>query len=510
MSFPRARTLFAAAFLGALLLRLDAVTTPPLDFAAVRQYHSALLARVYFLDDSSALPAWKARVVDATQTGSDYIEPPILEFITAGFYHLAGGEHLWIPRVLSSVFWLAGGLFLYLIARRTMTRMGAGISLVLYLYLPFGIVASRSFQPDPLLIALLLAGLFAVLRYYDRPTGSRLVVATGVCGLGGLTKPGISLPFVCLAFLALAVSRDGLRAAVSARATLFALGTVAPSTIYYLYGTYADDFLRGQAAAKFMPELLSEESFWRGWARMATNVLAYPSSAGTIGLAVLGAALLGVLFSRGLEARAMLLGLWSGYALLGLVFTFHISTHDYYSLPLIPIVALSLGALGSTIERQVSSRRVRLILVGAGLLAVATAAWKTHTHLTSQTYEAEVKGYEAIGTVTRHTTQAVFIDREYGTPLSYHGWLAGEYWYWPNEQQNVPMTRAAVLEHFRTRLEGMAPEFLIVTATEELEREQGLRAFIKGLPIVTQTARYSVFALTEDAPAAVDFRAALR
>ncbi|MBK9600225.1 MAG: hypothetical protein IPO36_00010 [Anaerolineales bacterium] len=54
--------------------------------------------------------------------------------------------------------------------------------------------------------------------------------------------------------------------------------------------------------------------------------------------------LLGLFFLEN-EKRRFFLGLWAGYALFGIYFNYHISSHDYYSLPLIPIVALSLAPL---------------------------------------------------------------------------------------------------------------------------------------------------------------------
>ena len=48
----------------------------------------------------------------------------------------------------------------------------------------------------------------------------------------------------------------------------------------------------------------------------------------------------------------MLAGLWSAYLLFGLFFDYHVATHDYYHLPLIAIVAVSMAPLADMLWEQ--------------------------------------------------------------------------------------------------------------------------------------------------------------
>ncbi len=82
----------------------------------------------------------------------------MLEALVALSYRL-WGENLAIPRIYSILFWLTGAAFLFDLACRLTHRDGAFVSLLFYLFLPFGIYASRSFQPDPLMVALTLSAL---------------------------------------------------------------------------------------------------------------------------------------------------------------------------------------------------------------------------------------------------------------------------------------------------------------------------------------------------------------
>ena len=64
---------------------------------------------------------------------------------------------MWVARIYSSLFWLIGGIFLFLLARDFVSFEGGLVSTAYYLIFPYAIIGSRSFQPDLLMIMLLLA-----------------------------------------------------------------------------------------------------------------------------------------------------------------------------------------------------------------------------------------------------------------------------------------------------------------------------------------------------------------
>lgn len=92
-----------------------------------------------------------------------------MEVITAALYRVIGYETLIVPRLLSVLFWLLGGVWLYLLTQALVSRSGAVIATLFYLLLPFGISASRSFQPDPLMIMLQLGSLLLLWDYHSQP-----------------------------------------------------------------------------------------------------------------------------------------------------------------------------------------------------------------------------------------------------------------------------------------------------------------------------------------------------
>src|SRR5919197_5249315 len=195
----------------ALLARWNHVTASPFDFAEARQLQDATLARGYYVLHISAAPDWQRRVMRARVREAHPIELPILPYASAIAFVLARGEHLWIPRLLSSLFWILGALFLYLLARRFADGWAALLGVAVYLFLPFPLVASTSFQPDPLMVMLVVASILASVRYHDQPTGQRLGAALGVSAAAVFIKPGIAAFFTLPPFAALAIARSGTR-----------------------------------------------------------------------------------------------------------------------------------------------------------------------------------------------------------------------------------------------------------------------------------------------------------
>src|SRR5712691_1119083 len=155
--------LIGCLLVSALALRVDGITRPSV---AARELYGALLSRQYYYGDGSGLTPAKQEVVRRLGTVFNPIEPPVLNLVSAAGFHLFGGESLWLPRLLSSLMWVVGGIFLYLIATRITTRGGALVALTLYLFWPFGVWISRRGMPDALLVALLLAASLTVIRYW--------------------------------------------------------------------------------------------------------------------------------------------------------------------------------------------------------------------------------------------------------------------------------------------------------------------------------------------------------
>jgi 4-amino-4-deoxy-L-arabinose transferase-like glycosyltransferase len=408
-----------------------------MDFASARQYHSLTLARWYYIRDSDA-PEWQKRVAKVNFDQEPQLEFPLMEFVAATAYRVVGGERIWIPRLISSLFWVAGSVFVYLLARRFAHWWAAVLAVLVYLFFPFPLVASTSFQPDPLMILLLLAALFAVVRHHVQPTRRRLALAGALAGAAVFVKPGIAAFFVIPVFVALALTRLPARAVLRRRESyLFVVAALLPTAVFYAYSFAAHRFLSQQPGVEINPHVLVKSFYWRGWLDMIEMVLRPPFFGDRAAIIVLLIAISGIFVSRAPTQRRILVALWIGYACFGLVISNQTSSHDYYSLPLIPIVALSTALVADGIvERLRAFLRGRpavrpalaafaVLLAGVLALGVNAKAGAVRVPGPSRALEDRVRVFEQIGQVVNHSPNALALD-PWG--LWYHGRVAGRYW----------------------------------------------------------------------------------
>jgi len=417
-----------------------------------------------------------------------------MELLASAGYLLLGGEQYWIPRALSALFWLAGGGFLYGIAKKMIDDNTALFSTVIYLFLPFAVTASRSFQPDPLMILLLLAGVYAMIRYDEHPSMQRLGIVTGISALTIFIKP-VSLFVIFSTFLALTATRKGVRRSLMDRSlAIFFVVAFLPASLFYLYGILNAGSLKLQAQASFLPQLLITPFFWKGWLHNIGLVVGIPAFIGS---------LLGVLLVRPGRSRAFLLGMWAGYALFCLAFDYHIATHDYYHLQLIPIVALSLGSLGTPLmDRLLELNRGwhwRAGIAAILMLAFTFLTIKALPHPLDPSLKTDVAVEEKIGEQVNHDTNTVYLSSDYGLSLEYHGELSGLPWPLSSDLEWERLAGVDVLdapERFQSWFAQNSPRYFIVLDPEEYEQQPDLEKFLtENYPILSQSDDYIIFDL---------------
>jgi hypothetical protein len=328
------------------------------------------------------------------------------------------------------------------------------------------------------------------IRYWERPSFGRLLAAGIVSGAATAAKPGVAIIFLLALFVALALSRRALVETLTrARLPLFAVLAALPTGLYYVYGAYLRDFLSGQAEGRTDPSLVATEWFWRGWWEMVSIALPFPQRQAYLALVPLAAGLAGVLVAREGLPRATLVGLGVGYVAFAFTFTSHVASHPYYSLPLIPILALSIGTLaGFLVERLEGRGAARVTLFALFALAVGVAAFKAHVVVTPPAPAHEIAEYQRIGKITRHTTRALYVDVRLRSPVSYWGWMVGRYWYPPTPSQDLPLSG----DPFPSWVDPANVSFVVVDLVE-LSTEPRLRAFTGDLPVVARTSDYAIF-----------------
>jgi len=533
--FGRFHTLtLVILFLAAISIRLYDLTDLPLDFHPTRQLFSALKARGMYYANASLSDAPEEQRQFAIQQGKlrATIEPEILEKLTVFTWKFTG-EELWVARIYSSLFWLLGGIFIYLLAcdlfgdtdasrkesfrennkeirdirpiRVIRVQKDAPLfAVAFYLLLPYSILASRSFQPDPLMVALILGFWWAVNRWAQSltPTSYRAtqaslkftILASLLGGLAIFIKLSAAF-FVIGGALGAALGRASLRDLVRNRQVwAMAILGILPGAAWVTYGL-TRGFLGQQFGGRFMPELFLSPSFYLGWADMLNNVL---------GLFTFALALLGLLLVNDKPTRALLLGLWGAYLAFAIFFDYHISTHDYYSLPLVPIAALALTPLADAVfvrltESAAKSRVTRTLAASILTLGLVAVMWTSRVALKSTDYRPQALFWERMGETVRGY-RVVALTQEYALPLAYWGWTGAANW--PDstdiEYHALRGGDAAFEKTFAHLTKNQ--ELFLVTDLADLKRQPDLQAQLSDFAIFTEGEGYIIYDLMEPLP----------
>ena len=475
-------------------VRMVGLTQPPLDFHATRQLHSAEIARGMYYQDLPSAPAWQRDFAVTGQLRRGVIEPQVMESLAAWSFGLLGGEELWVPRVLSSAFWVVGALFVYLTIRRWAGRVGgvAGAGFMLFAWYP--VQASRAFMPDPLMVCLMAGTLWAGVGWASARRSDAhawgWAVATGLlAGSAVFVKP-MAIYMLGLFLALLVLGALGWRVVRSAQVWLMACLALAPLTAYVVSAHLAGHDPLG-LGSRFFPELWGQPEFYLDWATMVDTVLGSGwLAAGVIGLLVipLRPALLGVV------------GWWLGYVALGFTVSHHMSTHDYYSLPLTPVVALGIGALMGVAWRALprSGRVLRALTALTVMVAILVAAAGAAVRLSADNgYGPQVTRWRLLGTLFAPTDQIVGLNHYYGHLFTYYGWRSYTWWPTTFDRALMPETNDFP-SYWVTRTAGM--DYFLLTDFGQWDAQPDVREHVlQHCTVVSRTNWYVIFDLRDSA-----------
>jgi 4-amino-4-deoxy-L-arabinose transferase-like glycosyltransferase len=477
-------------------IRFYDLTDPPLDFHSTRQLWSAITARGMYYQGLTNVPDWKRDLAVEAWKSKPVIEPVIFETLTALTYRLIGQELLWIPRIYASIFWAIGGIGLFLLARDMSSVDGAVIALLYYTFLPFGVIASRSFQPDPLMVMWIVLAWWSLYRWQRLKTWQSAVVAGLCAGIAILIKL-VAIYMLIGGAIGLILSNRGLRQAVKdSQVWLFAILSGLPGVAYLVYGAIALE-MTSQFEGRFFPELLLDPSHYLRWGSQIVSI---------VGFSGLIVGLLGIFIFREHSQRTFVLGIWMGYLVYGLFFPYHFLTHDYYHLPLIPLVALCISAVVSSVFETILSLRLKWFsksgIIIVVLLAAALQIWDVRVTLARDDYRHEPPYWETLAGVIGRDKQVIALTQDYGYRLLYYGWLQTKNW--PETGQlayrELRGGKPFVFdEWFAEETQDM--DYFLVTRVKEMERQVELRDHLyNNYPIFAEGDGYLLFDLTQKVP----------
>ena len=404
-------------FLSAALIRLIDLDNPPLDFHPARQMHSAILARGFYLDTGGYLQDKTIEYNhEALMRGKNepWIEPPVYEKITAGLYHLFGAADLRIPRTTSIIFWMLSVAILAILSYSLFGIAGMLGSVCFFLFLPYGISASRSFQPDIIMVFLLIMTMYCLHKFEPKSLKSAILLGllSGAC----IFIKQVAIFPLGLAIAASIIAKDGLKAAIKSKNTfIVAFLSLSPVLVYNIWGCFISGFLKQQYQGRFFLSELISPSFYVRWLRMVDSVF-------SVFLFVL--ALIGILLIKNKNDRAAWIGYFSGYILYGLVLPHHIGTHDYYQLLAFPLVAVGIGSVASSLFSHLPDKKAKTaaIVLSSGLCLWCAADGVMTIHRTD--YREWPDRWERIASeLEAYDDQIITIGlmNDYGAGMDYWG-----------------------------------------------------------------------------------------
>lgn len=446
-----------------LVTRLYDLTDPPLDFASTRQLRSALIARgMYYpyLDDA---PEWKQAIAEK-QGKHSMIEPTILESIVAGTYHIVGGEYIWIARIYSSLFWILGGAALFFLVEELVSIDGAFIALMYYLFVPFGIVASRSFQPDPLLTALIIVSWWTFFKWYRSSTWKWALLAGLSAGAAMMVK-STAIFFLLFAFALLTLQKEGIKKLIRDKQVwLIIVLSGAPVLIYHIYGVFIVGSLGQQFQGRFFPQMLSDPGYYLQWKNAISSVTGH--------YLILIAALLGLILYFRKEKLWYILGIGFGYILYCFFFTYHITTHYYYHLPIIPLVGLLLAGFYDFFvkffQHKVFSNLIRISFAVVLLIGVGGGYYLLH----QEDYSYEPYYYNKVAGFVERDAKIVTISQDYGTRIAFYGWIVTKQWKSTGDRAYSAL-RGTIQEPFQEEFDSFTAgyDYFLITSINQFQKQ---------------------------------------
>jgi hypothetical protein len=209
-------------------------------------------------------------------------------------------------------------------------------------------------------------------------------------------------------------------------------------------------------------------------------------------------ALFGFFLTIDKRLRIFMFGLWGAYLAYSLFFDYHAATHDYYQLPFIPIVAVSLSPIGGWFFARLTEATVQryqrtaayLILIAGMFMAI----WNVRNQMKAVDYRPEAAMWAQIGQEIQDKS-VVGLMQDYGARLEYWGWRTIPYWPYTGDfaamnNRNVQFSFDKVFEDYAAR-----KDYFLVTDFNELKNQPQLKARLATFPVYREGDGYKIYNL---------------
>jgi 4-amino-4-deoxy-L-arabinose transferase-like glycosyltransferase len=265
---------------------------------------------------------------------------------------------------------------------------------------------------------------------------------------------------------------------------MFAL-MVAPALGYYVLahpGRSTEYFF---AWTVDLIRLITSIHFYADW-------LGYVGS--LLGLTVLLLSLAGMCLAPA-RARGLIVGLWIGYVLYGLLLPFQMTTHSYYHLQLVPVVAIGLVplaglAVSKAIELPMGWRGALLLLL---LAAVSYESWAARSILVAEDFSQSPSLWTSIGKAVPENADVIALTQDYGFDLMYWGWRKVDLWPLNTDLAAFRNSDRDLAARFSVLTSGH--RYFLVTAFGQLDDQPELRKILDTYAVVAEGKGYTLYDL---------------
>lgn len=480
----------AAIFVAAALLRLYDLSDEPLELHPTRQLRAALIARAFYFPTNPDLPQEQADFAAEQLDLVGVIEPSILEYLTSLLYRLHGAEAPWLGRLVSISFWLAGGWAVFRLAQAISSTSGGLLALVYYLFLPFGVRFSRTLLPDVMMVAASAAAVWSLYSWQTKRTVSHALLAGVVTGFAILVKSvaGIILIFPFAAYI---LSTQSFKKSLRDRQLWLILAVAAlPSAAYYYWGLFIDGGLATQFNGRFFPELWADLLLYKSWGKRILLEISLPAFLVAVG---------GVALAKEKAVRHLLLAWWAGYFVYGMLFAYHIMTHDYYHLSMVPLAAVSLAPAVLAFERTAEKHHLRR--VATVVLVILALGWAAYGGITSKQFfdQTDFRDLPAemadLNTVLESAPKGglVALTEDYETSLRFYAFRSARHWPHLGDLSYFELQGSTPRDFEKLWETAAGASYFLVSDAKELSRQPLLAEKLAQYPILLETTRLTLY-----------------
>jgi hypothetical protein len=262
---------------------------------------------------------------------------------------------------------------------------------------------------------------------------------------------------------------------------------VAPATGYYVLahpGRSTEYFFSWTVQ---LIRLITSPHFYSDW-------LGYVGS--LFGLTLLGLSMVGTCLAPP-RARSLLVGLWIGYLLYGLVLPFQMLTHSYYHLQLVPVVALGLAPVIQVVIDKASGleRAWRMALLLVMLTFVGYESWAARSALVAEDFRQAPSLWADISRAIPDDADVIALTQDYGFDLMYWGWRKVDLWPLNTDLAEFKNSSRDLAARFSGLTAGH--HYFLITAFGQLESQPELQKILEGYTVAAQGPGYILYDLQQ-------------